>query len=76
MTPQEAKHATGRSFSQIGRALGISSVHIARAFRGEPCVGNATLIRIWRETGVKLGRIADATDDEIRVLERFEREAA
>jgi hypothetical protein len=76
MARADAKTPPRRSYSEIGRALNMSGVHVARAFKGDPRVSTAALIRIWRETGVKLGRIADATDDEIRVLERFEREAA
>lgn len=53
-------------------ALGISKVHASHVIRGIKVPSKDLAIRIYRATGQKIGPIADASDEDIAVLERFE----
>lgn len=56
----------------LGRAVGISKTHASHVINGIKPPTKALAIRIFRATGHKLGPIADASDAEIAILERFE----
>lgn len=50
------------------RAIGISGGHASEVARGHRPPGDKTALKIWRETGMKFGRIASLNDDEIEVF--------
>ncbi len=56
--------------------LSISMPYASQLLGGSRPWPKALAIAAYRKTGVKLGPIAEATDDEIDVLERFEKSAA
>lgn len=61
--------------TKLSKAVGISVPYASQLLRGgeggrTPSVPMA--IRIYRETGAKLGPIATATPEEIDTLERFQ----
>ena len=55
----------------LAAEFGISKGHASQILSGdkEPSVGLAC--RIWRKTGVKLGRLKTADDSDMAVLERY-----
>lgn len=59
----------GPSLAQRLMERGVKKSHAYALASGNPGVGAA--IRAFRRTGIKLGPIEHATDDEIAVLERF-----
>ena len=61
----------GLTPSKLSEAVGISVPYASQLLSGARALNQPMAIRIFRATGAKLGPIADATDDEIEVLERF-----
>jgi len=55
----------------LSRAVQISRVHAFQVIKGEKTPSKQLAIRIYHATGHKLGPIAEASDAEIAVLERF-----
>lgn len=53
--------------------LGISVPYASQLLGGSREWTRALAIKAYRASGVKIGPIAEATDDEINVLERFEK---
>lgn len=53
--------------------LGISVPYASQLLSGSRGWTRALAIKAYRVSGVKIGPIAEATDDEINVLERFEK---
>lgn len=69
MTFSEIVEAHGGQ-AGLAKALGCNKSYICRAAqRGEP--GMALAIRIYRQTGHKLGPLVDATPKQIEALERI-----
>lgn len=64
------------SAKELAHAAEVSSGFASLVTRGIKPLPRRLAIKVWRKTGQKLGPIADATDDEIRVLERFDEQAA
>lgn len=60
----------------LAEFLSISTPYASQLLSGARPWPKALAIAAFRKTGTKLGPIADATDDEIDVLERFEGRAA
>lgn len=58
------------------RAIGVSAPYASQLARGLRRPSRAMAIRIFRETGRKMGCLEDASDAEIHVLSRFEDQAA
>lgn len=61
--------AKDRSLAQRLMDRGIPKSHAYALANGTPKL--AAAIRAYRRTGIKLGPIAEATDDEIVTLEKF-----
>jgi transcriptional regulator with XRE-family HTH domain len=61
---------TKTSKAALGRRVGVSGEHIARIAKGEPSVSLALALAIHRETGVKVGHLADASDRDIKAVAR------
>lgn len=57
---------------ELARRVGCSKSHLSHVLAGRKALGRPLAIRIWRETGRKVGPIAGASDAEIAVLERFQ----
>jgi len=55
----------------LKKAVGISVPYASQIIRGERHPAQALAIRIFRATGVKFPPIAEASDAEIDVLERY-----
>jgi len=49
------------------RSIGISRGHASEIARGR-APSDPMALRIWRETGLKFGRVASLTDDEIKIF--------
>jgi hypothetical protein len=62
--------------SELAKEAGISVPFASQVISGIKPLPRSLAIRIFRWRGVKLGPIANATDEEIDVLERFEGRAA
>ena len=58
------------------RAIGISAPYASQLARGLRRPSRAMAIRIYRETGRKMGCLENASDADIRVLSQFEEQAA
>ena len=55
----------------LSRAVDISVPYASQILKGVRTPPQAMAIRIFRATGHKIGPIANASDEEIAVLERF-----
>lgn len=62
-----------RSLTAAGLAsrVGCDKSYLSHVLAGRKSLYRPVAIRIFREFGVKLGPIAEASDDEIAALERF-----
>ncbi len=60
--------------SKLAEAINCSQPYASQVLSGARPPRTPLAIRIWRATGHKLGPIANATDEEIGVLERFQGE--
>lgn len=60
----------------LAEFLSISTPYASQLLSGQRPWPRALAIAAYRKAGVKLGPIAQATDEEIEILERFERTAA
>lgn len=58
------------------RALGISGGHASEIARRKRPPGERTALKIWRETGMKFGKLANLEDDEIEVFAKAVEQAA
>jgi transcriptional regulator with XRE-family HTH domain len=58
--------------SQLSEAVGISVPYASQILKGRRVPPQAMALRIYRATGWKTGPIADATEEDIEVLERFQ----
>lgn len=67
----EAPAITPKEFSE---ATGVGSAFASLVLAGKRKMPRRLAIKVYRSTGKKLGPIADATDAEIAVLEKFEGE--
>jgi len=59
-----------RSLARRLMGAGLAKSHAYQLASKVPTV--PTAIRIFRRTGIKIGPIADASDEEIATLEKFE----
>lgn len=66
---EETPIITPKAFAEAG---GVTNGFASLVLRGEKPMPKRVAIRVWRKTGLKLGPIAQATDEEIAVLEKFE----
>lgn len=57
--------------TKLSQAIGVSVPYASQLLSGERTPPVPTAIRIYRATHLKMGPIANATDDEIDVLSRF-----
>ena len=58
--------------TDFASAVGISIPYASQLLNGSRPWPRKIALTAYRKLGVKLGPIADATDEEIAVLERFE----
>lgn len=58
--------------TKLSQAVSISVPYASQIIKGVRTPPQTMAIRIFRATGHKLGPIADATEAEISVLERFQ----
>lgn len=65
----EASVLTPKEFSE---ATGVGSAFASLVLSGHRKMPRRLAIKLYRATGKKLGPIAEASDDEINVLEKFE----
>lgn len=56
----------------LAKLLSISTPYASQLLSGNRPWPQSLAIAAYRKTGVKIGPIAQATDDEIDVLERFD----
>jgi DNA-binding transcriptional regulator YdaS (Cro superfamily) len=56
----------------LAKAIGVSVPYASQLLSGTRTPPVPTAISIFRKTGLKLGPIAQATPEEIDVLERFQ----
>ncbi|WP_395443601.1 hypothetical protein [Caulobacter sp. UC70_42] len=54
----------------LGRKVGVSGEHIGRLAKGEDCVSLSLALAIHRETGVKVGVLARASDRDVKAVAR------
>jgi plasmid maintenance system antidote protein VapI len=66
----------GLSHAEVGRQVGHSRIYLWRIQHGDRPMPRKLALKIWRTFGAKVEPIADATDEELEVLARFEGEAA
>lgn len=57
--------------TELQARAGISKGYASDLLAGKKTPSPATALRIMRLTGVKLGPVADLSDDEIAVLEKM-----
>ena len=62
--------------TEFAKAAGVTQPFASLVLAGKRKMPRRVAIRVFQETGRKLGPIAEATDDEIAVLARFETDAA
>lgn len=62
--------------SELAKEAGISVPFASQVISGVKPLPRSLAIRIYRWKGLKLGPIAQATSEEIAVLERFDGRAA
>lgn len=55
---------------ELARMIGRSRSHISHLLADRRSLGRPAAIAIYRQTGEKLGPIADLSDSDIEVLER------
>lgn len=55
--------------TRLGAQVGISKAYACGILKGNKTPSEAVAVRIYRATGMKLGRLADLNDDQIAVLE-------
>lgn len=60
----------------VARALGVSRPYAWQLLKGDRTLTTAMAVKIARKTGHKIGPVADASDAELAILERFEGDAA
>lgn len=58
--------------TRLARIGGVSVPFASQVLSGEKGWPRRLAIRVWRETQQKFGPIADASDEDITVLEKFE----
>lgn len=61
---------------ELADAADVSSGFASLVTRGLKPLPQRIAIKVWRKTGQKLGPIADATDEEIATLEKFQETGA
>lgn len=64
--------AKGLSDSELAERYGCDRSYWTHLRLGSKTMGRPAAIRVFRLDGVKLGPIAQATDEEIATLERFQ----
>ena len=57
--------------TRLAEAIGISQSYASQLLSGARPISAAQAIKAYRATGVRLSPIAEATEAEIEVLERF-----
>lgn len=62
--------------SKLAALADISQPFASQVLSGVKVPSMRSAIKIFRATGLKFGPIAEATDEEIAVLERYQRAAA
>jgi hypothetical protein len=66
---RDMQNASSNEIAERLRAAGVSASYASQLSRSVRKPSQRLAIRLYRETGVKLGPIANATDDEITALE-------
>jgi hypothetical protein len=56
---------------ELGRRVGCSGEHIGRVANNDPRVSQALALRIFDETGIKVGPLAGVSDEDIAVVRRL-----
>lgn len=57
--------------TKLARSCSISVPHASLILAGKKVPSHGLAVRIFRATGIKMGPIVDASEEEIAVLERF-----
>jgi len=60
------------SQQELARRVGCSDVHVGRIANGSPRVSLALSIRIFDETGVRVGPLANSSAEDIAAFRRLE----
>lgn len=76
MTLSEFMGTNGLTDDALAKRVEVSRPYITKVRRGAQPPSKRVAVRIWRETGVKLGPLAGKSDDEISVFARFVEVAA
>jgi plasmid maintenance system antidote protein VapI len=76
MTYQQFVSRNNLTHAAVGRRIGKSRSYLTRVCHGDRPMTRALALKIWDSFGVKVEPIANATDAELKVLARFESEAA
>ncbi len=58
------------SKQELGRRVGCSGEHIGRIVKGDPRVSPALALRIFDETGIRVGPLQGCSNTEIAVVRR------
>lgn len=56
--------------NQLGDRVGCSGVHIGRICADDPRVSHDLAVRIFKETGVRIGVLRNATEDDAEAVAR------
>jgi transcriptional regulator with XRE-family HTH domain len=73
---RDMQNASSNEIAERLRAAGVSASYASQLSRSVRKPSQRLAIRLYREAGVKLGPIANATDDEISALESLLGKAA
>lgn len=60
----------GVTMNELGKRVGCSGVHIGRICDDDPPVSTALAVRIFRETGVRVGPLRNVEDAEVEIIAR------
>lgn len=67
----------GVTMMQLGERVGCSGVHIGRICNDDPRVSPDLAVRIFKETGVRIGPLRNASEDDAETVARvFSRDGA
>jgi plasmid maintenance system antidote protein VapI len=64
--------ATSRKHTEIAADLGCDPSMVSHVVAGNKPLSRRMAIKLFRERGVRIGPLVNATDEEIDTLERFE----
>lgn len=61
---------TGSKVSDLAKRVSCSDVHIYRICNDDPRVSTELAVRIFRETGVRVGPLRNVEDAEVEIIAR------